>query len=65
MGRNPQTDIGGCAWQLHGSHVLSERFSRDPLGWSEEVLGKLVGARLYLKNGGTLTKEIFSRAAEK
>ena len=29
------------------------------------MLGKLVGARLYLKNGGTLTKEIFSRAAEK
>ena len=47
------------------SHVLSERFSRDPLGWSEEVLGKLVGARLYLKNGGTLTKEIFIEATER
>ena len=29
------------------------------------MLGKLVGARLYLKNGGTLTKEIFSEATER
>lgn len=53
-------DVPGSCTEGQVSHVLSERFSRDPLGWSEEVLGKLVGARLYLKNGGTLTKEIFS-----
>ena len=58
-------DVPGSCTEGQISHVLSKRFSRDPLGWSEEVLGKLVGARLYLKNGGTLTKEIFSRAAEK
>jgi len=58
-------DVPGSCTEGQVSHVLSERFSRDPLGWSEEVLGKLVGARLYLKNGGTLTKEIFRRAAEK
>lgn len=58
-------DVPGSCTEGQISHVLSERFSRDPLGWSEEVLGKLVGARLYLKNGGMLTKEIFNRAAEK
>ena len=57
-------DVPGSCTEGQVSHVLSERFSRDPLGWSEEVLGKLVGARIYLKNGGTLTKEIFSEAAE-
>ena len=58
-------DVPGSCTEGQVSHVLSERFSRDPLGWSEEVLGKLVGARLYLKNGGTLTKEIFCRVIEK
>lgn len=58
-------DVPGSCTEGQVSHVLSERFSRDPLGWSEEVLGKLVGARLYLKNGGTLTKEIFIEATER
>ena len=53
-------DVPGSCTEGQVSHVLSERFSRDPLGWSEEVLGKLVGARIYLKNGGKLTKEIFN-----
>ena len=34
------------------SHVLSERFSRDPLGWSEANLGKLTKLRTYILNGG-------------
>ena len=55
-------DVPGSCTEGQVSHVLSERFSRDPLGWSEEVLGKLVGARIYLKNGGKLTKEIFTAA---
>lgn len=51
---------GSCTEGLI-SHVLSERFSRDPLGWSEEALGKLVMARIHLKNGGELSKEDFRK----
>lgn len=54
---------GSCTEGLI-SHVLSDRFSRDPLGWSEEVLGKLVMIRLYLKNGGELVKEHFQKGYE-
>ena len=39
------------------SHVLSERFSRDPLGWSEENLGKLTKIRAYILNGGEIHSE--------
>ena len=51
---------GSCTEGLI-SHVLSERFSRDPLGWSEGILGKLVMARIYRKNGGRITKEHFRK----
>ena len=54
-----QDDIPGSCTEGLVSHVLSERFSRDPIGWSEEALGKLVMARIYLKNGGRLTKTHF------
>lgn len=57
-------DIPGSCTEAQVSHILSERFSRDPLGWSERPLGKLVGVRVYLKNGGELTKEAFRHDKE-
>lgn len=54
---------GSCTEGLV-SHVLSERFSRDPLGWSENVLGKLVMARIYRQNGGKITREHFRKGGE-
>ena len=54
---------GSCTEGLVG-HVLSERFSRDPLGWGERALGKLVMARIYRKNGGKLTKGHFRKNGE-
>lgn len=57
-------DIPGSCTEGLISHVLSERFSRDPMGWSEKALGKLVSVRVYLKNGGKLTKEDFRRDKE-
>lgn len=44
-------DIPGSCTEGQVSHVLSERFSRDPLGWSKAALGKLTGARVSLING--------------
>ncbi|WP_455258078.1 hypothetical protein [Peptoniphilus asaccharolyticus] len=42
------------------SHVLSERFSRNPMGWSKEVLGKLSVLRVYKKNGNKIDSSIYS-----
>lgn len=55
-------DIPGSCTEAQVSHVLSERFSRDPLGWSEEGLGKLTKLRIYIKNGGKVGKEDFKAA---
>lgn len=54
-------DIPGSCTEGQVSHILSERFSRDPLGWSRKPLGKLVGVRVCWKNGGKLTKEDFRK----
>lgn len=54
-------DIAGSCTEAQVSHILSERFSRDPAGWSEEGLGKLVKVRIYLKNGGRITNGDFKR----
>lgn len=47
--------IPGSCTEAQVSHVLSERFSRDPLGWSEEGLGRLAKLRVYQKNGGIIS----------
>ena len=57
--RRTVEEVPGSCTEAQVSHVLSERFSRDPLGWSEICLGKLTSARVYVKNGGTITKEVF------
>lgn len=63
--RRKTLNIPGSCTEAQISHILSERFSRDPLGWSEEGLGKLVCLRVYVKNGGTLTKENFKKESQK
>lgn len=48
-------DIPGSCTEGQVSHVLSERFSRNPMGWSKVGLGKLSKLRVYNINGGKLT----------
>lgn len=63
--RRKTLTIPGSCTEGQVSHVLSERFSRDPMGWSREVLGKLSRARVYIKNGGELEgKEFRHREAD-
>ena len=50
-------DIPGSCTEGQVSHVLSERFSRNPMGWSKAGLGKLSKLRVYCCNGGRLTAE--------
>lgn len=54
-------EIPGSCTEAQVSHVLSERFSRDPLGWSKEGLGVLSSQRVFLKNGGEITNNTFKR----
>ena len=54
-------DTPGSCKEAQVSHILSERFSRDPLGWSEEGLGKLSKLRVYIKNGGEITSKDFKK----
>ena len=54
-------DMNGSCTEGQVSHVLSERFSRNPMGWSEEGLGKLSKLRVFCKNGGEITAAHFKR----
>jgi hypothetical protein len=45
--------IGSCT-EAMVSHVFSERFSRNPMGWSEPGLSKMSMLRVFIKNGGRI-----------
>ena len=57
--RRKTENLPGSCTEGEISHILSERFSRDPQGWSKKALGKLSKLRVYVKNGGIITKEVF------
>ena len=46
--------IGSCTEAMI-SHVLSERLSRNPMGWSKKGLSKMAMVRVYVLNGGEVT----------
>lgn len=58
-------DIPGSCTEGQVSHILSERFSRDPMGWSKAGLSKLSKVRVYRKNGGMITGNDFKPKREK
>lgn len=49
--REDPDSIGSCSEALV-SHVYSERFSRNPMGWSKAGLEKMTMIRVFIKNGG-------------
>lgn len=59
--RRVSEGLPGSCTEGQVSHILSERFSRDPLGWSEEGLGKLSKQRVYLKNKGKIEASDFKK----
>lgn len=59
-----EEDMPGSCTEGQVSHVLSERFSRNPMGWSEAGLGKLTKLRIYIKNGGKITSKEFKKDYE-
>jgi hypothetical protein len=54
--RRLDPDITGSCTEPMISHILSERLSRNPMGWSEAGLSKMARARVYVKNGGRITR---------
>ena len=52
-------DLPGSCTEGQVSHVIAERFSRDPQGWGKAGLGKLSKLRVYVINGGTITRDAF------
>lgn len=55
-------EISGSCTEGLVSHVLSERFSRNPMGWSEEGVGKLSKLRVFCKNGGKIEAKHFRQS---
>lgn len=47
-------ETGSCT-EAQVSHILSERLSRNPMGWSKCGLAKMGMIRIYVKNGGRVT----------
>lgn len=45
-------------------YVLSERFSRDPLRWSEEGFDVLSKLRVFVQNGGKIKAKDFKKKPE-
>ena len=44
----------GCSAEGHVSHVLSDRLSSRPLGWSRIGADRMTRLRVYKQNGGDL-----------
>ncbi len=55
-------DIPGSCTEGLVSHVISSRFSRNPMGWSKKGLGSLSKARVYVLNGGVLSSKDYRRS---
>ncbi len=45
-------EIVGCSAEGHISHILSDRLSSRPMGWSENGADKMAQLRIFKKNGG-------------
>lgn len=47
-------EIVGCSAEGHVSHVLSDRLSSRPRGWSEVGANQMARLRIYKRNGGKI-----------
>jgi hypothetical protein len=55
--RRLDKDMQGSCTEPMISHVLSERLSRNPMGWSEDGLAQIAMVRVYAKNGGKVEEK--------
>jgi len=58
-------DVLGCSAEGHVSHVLSERMSSRPMGWSRIGADQMGRLRAFVRNGGDVGKVIKERQKQK
>lgn len=58
-------DCGGCCAEGQVSHVLSDRLSSRPMGWSEKGLEKMVSLRIYRANRNVVGIHNFKSGGKK
>ena len=46
--------VKGSSTESHVSHILSDRMSSRPMGWSKEVMSKMAQLRAYYYNHGDM-----------
>lgn len=49
-----EEDYAGCSAEGHVSHILSDRLSSRPLGWSKEGADQMARLRAFKANGGNV-----------
>jgi hypothetical protein len=62
--RQKEKDYVGCSAEGHVSHIMSDRMSSRPMGWSREGLRIMSSMRVYRSNGGNFY-EYIRRTKEK
>jgi len=55
----------GCSAEGHVSHVISERLSSRPMGWSEIGAEQMVRLRVFVRNGGDIKAEMRKKKPER
>jgi hypothetical protein len=60
-----EPQCGGSCTEAQISHVLADRLSRKPLGWSEKGLEYMSLLRVYKENGGIVTRDNILKRDEK
>lgn len=54
--RQKDKDYVGCSAEGHVSHVLSDRLSSRPKGWSKDGMEQMARLRIFSFNGGDITE---------
>lgn len=58
-------EIVGCSAEGHVSHILSDRLSSRPRGWSEIGAAQMSQLRIYTKNGGKIYDLVMAQKLKK
>ncbi|MBO3093156.1 ISLre2 family transposase [Schleiferilactobacillus harbinensis] len=59
---NNDSDFHGCSAEGHVSHILSERFSSRPMGWSQAGTDSLSQTRVFVMKDGKVLEKLEANA---
>lgn len=54
-------DVVGCSAEGHVSHILSDRLSSRPMGWSKVCADRMTRLRVYRENGGKIIDLVLAK----